>query len=147
MARTMMTICEYIINVRKKDTIYIVFNEVYNKVLTKRKKLNDMFELIDKKNVDYKTREEFLKFMKENLPNVKLTEVGDYLPLEILIFPYLGTIAIDVDINSKEYEIITEKWGNLFGEDFINDTTLLWVMKYIDALEIWEERKKTWEEM
>jgi hypothetical protein len=145
MPRAMMTVCQYIANKRKKDTIYIVFNEVYNKILTKKKLINDAFELVEEKNVDYKTREEFLKFMKENLPDVKLIEVGDYLPVSLIVFPYLGTIAIDVNIGSKEYEIITEKWGNPFGEDFINDTTLMWVMKYEDAKKIWEERKKSWE--
>jgi len=147
MPKALMTICEYITNVRKKDTIYIVFNSVYNKVLTKKMKINDLFELIDEKNVDYETRNEFLEFMKKNLPDVKLIEVGDYLPTSLLVFPYLGTIAIDSDIGSKEYKIITERWGNPFGEDFISDTTLLWVMKYEDAKEIYKERKKSWEEM
>jgi len=37
MPKAMMTVCQYITNKRKKDTIYIVFNEVYHKVLTKKK--------------------------------------------------------------------------------------------------------------
>jgi hypothetical protein len=141
----MKTICQYIAEDRKKDTIYIVFNSNYNNALLKRKHFGDIFEIVDKTKTDNKTREEFLEFMKTNLPDVKLVPVGDYVSLSLLEWPYLGTIAIDVNIDSKEFEIITQKYGNPYKDNFINDTTLLWIMPYEEAMKIWEQRKESWE--
>ena len=138
----MKTICQYIVEGRKKDTIYMVFNSAYNKAILK---IEDVENPVDETKTDEKTREEFLEFMKTNLPNVKLVPVGDYVPLSLLQWPYLGTIAIDVDIDSKEFEIITKKYGNPYEDEFINDTTLLWIMPYEEAVKIWEQRKESWE--
>ena len=138
----MKTICEYIAKDRKKDTIYMVFNSAYNKAILK---IEDVENPVDETKTDEKTKEEFLEFMKTNLPDVKLVPVGDYVPLSLLQWPYLGTIAIDVDIDSKEFEIITKKYGNPYEEEFINDTTLLWIMPYEEAVKIWEQRKESWE--
>jgi len=138
----MKTICQYIAEDRKKDTIYMVFNSAYNKAILK---IEDVENPVDETKTDEKTREEFLEFMKTNLPNVKLVPVGDYVPLSLLQWPYLGTIAIDVDIDSKEFEIITKKYGNPYEDEFINDTTLLWIMPYEEAVKIWEQRKESWE--
>jgi len=138
----MKTICQYIAEDRKKDTIYMVFNSAYNKAILK---IEDVENPVDETKTDEKTKEEFLEFMKTNLPDVKLVPVGDYVPLSLLQWPYLGTIAIDVDIDSKEFEIITKKYGNPYEEEFINDTTLLWIMPYEEAVKIWEQRKESWE--
>jgi len=138
----MKTICQYIVEDRKKDTIYMVFNSAYNKAMLK---IEDVENPVDETKTDEKTREEFLEFMKTNLPNVKLTPVGDYVSSSLLQWPYLGTLAIDVDIDSKEFEIITKKYGSPYGDNLINDTTLLWIMPYEEAIKIWEQRKKSWE--
>jgi len=138
----MKTICQYIAEDRKKDTIYMVFNSAYNKAILK---IEDVENPVDETKTDEKTREEFLEFMKTNLPNVKLVPIGDYVPLSLLQWPYLGTLAIDVDIDSKEFEIITQKYGNPYEDNFINDTTLLWIMPYEEAIKIWEQRKESWE--
>ena len=120
----------------------MVFNSAYNKAILK---IEDVENPVDETKTDEKTREEFLEFMKTNLPDVKLVPVGDYVPLSLLEWPYLGTIAIDVDIDSKEFEIITKKYGNPYEDNFINDTTLLWIMPYEEAIKIWEQRKESWE--
>ena len=138
----MKTICQYIAEDRKKDTIYMVFNSAYNKAILK---IEDVENPVDETKTDEKTREEFLEFMKTNLPDVKLVPIGDYVPLSLLQWPYLGTLAIDVDIDSKEFEIITQKYGNPYEDNFINDTTLLWIMPYEEAVKIWEQRKESWE--
>ena len=138
----MKTICQYIVEDRKKDTIYMVFNSAYNKAMLK---IEDVENPVDETKTDEKTREEFLEFMQTNLPNVKLIPVGDYVSSSLLQWPYLGTLAIDVDIDSKEFEIITQKYGSPYGDNFINDTTLLWIMPYEEAIKIWEQRKKSWE--
>lgn len=146
MAQILQTIDEYIVKNRKKDTIWIVFNTVYNDVHTLKKELDakDFLKYLNKKFTDTKAQKEFLDFMASELPDVKITQVFDLVSPNYLHYPYLGSYAIDVDKDSKEYKKIIEKYEDSFGEP-LNNNAVLWISSYEKAEKIYKKRKKLWE--
>lgn len=103
MPKILKTLDEYVVEDRKKETYFIVFNTAYNDIYTFKKEpkldnLEDIFTgFLDEKFVDYKARDEFINFMKENFPNIKLVEVFDFVDSGYIEYPYLGTISIDCE--------------------------------------------------
>jgi len=144
MSQILYTIDEYIATVRKKTSIWIVFNRVYNDVHAFGKKLQDMgIELyLNKEYTDYKAQKEFLDFMKECCPNVKLIEVFDLASSTHLIYPYLGSYAIDVEINSPEYKKIIEKYGDPYEDTPPSNNAVLWIMNHDEAVKFHKERQE-----
>lgn len=146
MPQTLLTIEEYIATVRKKDTLHISFNAPQAKFrmnipLDDNDKSGSIFGHYTNTNkTNWEKREEFLKWMKDNYPNIQITDVFDYLPSGYLSYPFLGTIAIDVDIDSPEYHAICSIYDDVNGEPKSLDA-VLWIMKYTLAKEIQEEKK------
>lgn len=82
----------------KKDTIWIVFNTIYNDVHALSKSYDDMSGYLNEDYTDKEARAEFLTFMQTHFPEVKLVEVFDLVHSGWFQWPYLGSIAIDTNI-------------------------------------------------
>lgn len=146
MPQILKTLAEYVVETRRKDTFFMVFNKVYNDIHAFDKKLeNDEFiSYLDKDNVDNKAREEFLQFMQKKFPNTKLTEVFDLVDPSYLTYPYLGTLAVDCEENDEVYNAICKKYEDSKGVALSNNA-VFWVVSYDIALEFYEKSKKAWE--
>lgn len=143
MAQILQTIVEYVANVRQKTTIWIVFNTVYNDVHGFKNKLksNTISNIyLNKQYTDYDSRNDFLNFMRINFPSTKLVEVFDLVDVGYIQWPYLGSIAIDTDINSNCYNMLCKRYGDPYDNP-ISNKALLWVVDYKDALDLYNERK------
>ena len=137
------TIEEYVAKERKRDTYWLVFNTVYNDIHAFKKEptVNEdgSINYLEKKFTDYKAREEFLEFMKINFPQTKILDVFDLVSASYLIYPYLGSIAVDCEKDDEVFVALSEKYGNPY-EDSIKNNAVFWVMTYELALESHNER-------
>ena len=137
------TIEEYIVKERKRDTYWLVFNTVYNDIHAFKKEptVNEdgSRNYLKKEFTDYKAREEFLEFMKINFPQTKLIEVFDLVSASYLIYPYLGSIAVDCEKDDEVFTALSEKYGNPY-EDAISNNAVFWVLDYENALKFHNER-------
>lgn len=139
------TIDEYVAKERKRDTYWLVFNTVYNDIHAFKKNPieneDGSINYLEKKFTDYKAREEFLEFMKTNFPQTKILDVFDLVSSSYLIYPYLGSIAVDCEKDDEVFTALSEKYGNPY-EDAISNNAVFWVLDYENALEFYNERKE-----
>ena len=141
MAQVLDTIEGYIANVRKKDTIFIGFSPMYAKVFMDIPiEEESPFGWLSKENVNWEKRDEFKQFMAKTMPEIKLTDVYDNVPVGYIEWPFLGTIAIDVEIDSPEYHAINNRYEDKNGEPYALDA-VVYIMRYKDALRAYEKRK------
>ena len=137
------TIEEYVVKERKRDTYWLVFNTVYNDIHAFKKEptVNEdgSINYLEKKFTDYKAREEFLEFMKINFPQTKILDVFDLVSASYLIYPYLGSIAIDCEKDDEVFTALSEKYGNPY-QDAISNNAVFWVLDYENALKSHNER-------
>ena len=137
------TIDEYVAKERKRDTYWLVFNTVYNDIHAFKKEptVNEdgSINYLEKEFTDYKAREEFLEFMKINFPQTKLIEVFDLVSASYLIYPYLGSIAVDCEKDDEVFTALSEKYGNPY-EDAISINAVFWVLDHENALKFHNER-------
>ena len=137
------TIEEYVAKERKRDTYWLVFNTVYNDIHAFKMKptVNEdgSINYLEKEFTDYKAREEFLDFMKTNFPQTKILDVFDLVSASYLIYPYLGSIAIDCEKDDEVFTALSEKYGNPY-QDAISNNAVFWVLDYENALKFHNER-------
>ena len=142
------TIDEYVTKERKRDTYWLVFNTVYNDIHAFKKEptVNEdgSINYLEKEFTDYKAREEFLEFMKINFPQTKILDVFDLVSASYLIYPYLGSIAIDCEKDDEVYNAICKKYEDLIGMALSNNA-VFWVISYEIALKFYKERKEACE--
>ena len=141
MSKILYTIDEYTATIRKRDTFWLVFNTVYNDVhaFKKTPNKNETTVYLEKEFTDNKAREEFLEFMKKNFPNTKLIDVFDLVSSSYLIYPYLGSIAIDCEKDDEVFIALSKKYGNPYDDATINNT-VFWVLDYENASKFHNER-------
>ena len=96
---------------------------------------------LNKKYTDDEAQKEFLTFMQECCPDVKILKVFDLVSSSYLAYPYLGSYAIDVNIDSPEYKTIIEKYGNPYEEIPLSNNAVIWVMDYEEAQKFHAERE------
>jgi len=142
MPQILYTVDEYAVTVNKKDTHWIVFNKTYNDVNAFGKKLTheESHKYLDKSETDYEAQKEFLSFMKENLPHVKILKVFDLVSIGYLTYPYLGSYIIDIEAETPEYDKLMQKYENKDGTPKSNNA-LIWVLPYKEAQKIYKKRK------
>lgn len=148
MAQVLKTIEQYITEDRKCDTIFIGFNEEYAKAsLGIREPVEDegFMAWLDKDKTNWAKREEFIQWMSENYPSIKLVDVFDNVPIGYLQWPFLGTIAIDVDIDSPEYHAINSRYEDEQGEPYSLDA-VVWSMTFEIAQGLHAKKEAMWEE-
>ena len=139
------TIEEYIVKERKRDTYWLVFNTVYNDIHAFKKEptINEdgSINYLEKKFTDYKAREEFLEFMKINFPQTKILDVFDLVSASYLIYPYLGSIAIDCEKDDEVFIALSQKYGNPYN-NAIKNNAVFWVLDYKNAKKFYDERNE-----
>ena len=137
---------EYVVETRKRDTFFMVFNTVYNDIhaFTKEPENGIFTGYLNKEFTDNKARDEFLEFMHKEFPNTKLIEVFDLVNSSYMTYPYLGSIAIDCEENDDVYNAICKKYEDSEGMALSNNA-VFWVITYDLALEFYKERKEAWE--
>ena len=88
MSEILKRVEEYIVETRKRDTYWLVFNTAYNDIFAFDKEpdiepldgLSAMYKVcLNEKFVDNQARDEFLQFMQKEFPNTKLIEVLDLI--------------------------------------------------------------------
>lgn len=138
------TIEEYTLK-RGKKSFWMCFNIPYNEIYAfKNTKDYDSHFDIDKKHTDNQAKEEFLNFMQENFPNVKLESIFDCWDSGWLIFPYLGSVAIDCDEGDEVYEMIDKRYSDENGAPK-SANAVFWYMSLEVAQRLYKERKKAFE--
>ena len=148
MAQVLKTIEEYIATIRKKDTIFISFNEPYARAslgMVNDVDVTDFMWFLDKDKTNWEKREEFIKWMRETYPNVHLEDVFDDVPMGYLEWPFLGTIAIDVDIDSPEDHAINSRYEDEKGKPYSLDA-VVWSMTFEIAQGRHAKKEAMWEE-
>lgn len=137
------TVEEFIACERKKDTLWIVFHTVYNDIhALEVEPTEDMVKnYLNPDMVDNAARNEFLDYMKTNFSDVKLVKVRDLISHKFTDFPYLGSIAIDCDIDSSVAKALFEKYGSPYEEPDTNKA-VLWTLGPSDAMERYRERER-----
>ena len=137
------TIEEYVVKERKRDTYWLVFNTVYNDIHAFKKEptVNEdgSINYLEKEFTDYKAREEFLDFMKTNFPQTKILDVFDLVSASYLIYPYLGSIAVDCEKDDEVFKTLSEKYGNPY-DNAISNNAVFWSITYELALKFHNER-------
>lgn len=132
MPQILKTIEEYVVETRKRDTFFMVFNTVYNDIhaFTKEPENGIFTGYLNKEFTDNKARDEFLQFMKKDFPDTTLIEVFDSVSSSYLTYPYLGTIAVDCEENDEVYNAICKKYEDSKGMALSNNAVFgLLVMK------------------
>lgn len=110
------TIEDHITKIGKKG-FWLCFNPIYNaNVIRKPTPKGEL----DESKTSQKDREEFLEFMRANFPNTKLTDVFDSMPPEHLIYPFLGSIAVDCDDGDEVYRAIDSRYMDEFMPKSLN---------------------------
>lgn len=137
------TIDEYVAKERKRDTYWLVFNTVYNDIHAFKKKPtvneNGSINYLKKEFTDYKAREEFLEFMKTNFPQTKIFDVFDLVSASYLIYPYLGSIAVDCEKDDEVYNALCKKYEDE-TEMPKSNSAVFWSITYELALKSHNER-------
>lgn len=145
MAQIIYTIDEYIVKERKRDTYWLVFNTVYNDVHAFKKKLqrneDDTSSYLSEEFTDNEAREEFLDFMKSNFPQTKIIKVFDLVNAGYLIYPYLGSMAIDCEKDDEVFIALSQKYGNPY-DNAITNNAVFWVLDYENAKKFYDERNE-----
>ena len=148
MPRLLQTIQEYIATKRKKETLYIVFNRGYNNTNLPeelRDENSEDLDMADKSLTDEKEREAFKDYMKNHFPETKLVEVFDIVPLGYLVYPYLGSIAIDTDIGGTCQKALEKRYEDDKG-NLLSKNAVLWTLTYDIAKKHHEKQKELLED-
>ena len=149
MPRLLKTLTEYVATIRKRETYFMVFNTVYNDIYAfgneQNSAENGIFEYLNKKYVNNIARDEFINFMKDNFPNTKLEDVFDMVSPGYMVYPYLGTIAIDCERDDEVYNAICKKYEDELGNPLSKDA-VFWSISYEIALKNYNEVKQMWDD-
>jgi len=151
MPRLLHTIEEYVATKRKQMTLYMVFHTKYNDIEAFKKqegydsRMDILDAMTDEQYIGNEAREEFLSFMKHNYPDVELVDVFDAMPTTMLIYPFLGSIAIDADRYGDVANALMQRYEDSSGMPLSNGA-VLWEMDYEVAKKLHQKRVEACEE-
>jgi hypothetical protein len=136
MPQLIQTVEEYIATTIKRQGYWMVFNTVYNDVHAFNKpapREEDGFpRYLAEEDTDQQARAEFIDFMQTHYPDVKTYQVMDLVGLSNLIWPYLGSFAIDMQPGDEVYKALSEKYNDPEQDGKLNHA-VLWTMRLEDA--------------
>lgn len=146
MPKLLPTIEEYVAADVRRQGYWIVFNTSYNDVHAFKKKPSvdeetGLHRYLVEEDTDELARSEFLSYMKTNFPDVRLVEVFDLVGLSYMIWPYLGSIAIDMQPGDAVYAAISEKYNDPEKDATVNNA-VLWTMTLENAQGIHADRAR-----
>lgn len=146
MPQMIKTIDELIATDLKRDGYWFVFNMLYNdiKAFHKSPPADGRFWL-DEKFTDNEARQEFIDFMAEHFPTIKTYEVMDLVSIGTLMWPYLGSIAVDIQKGDPAYQALSAKYGYP-EEDATDNRHVFWTIRYEMAVEVHTKRETFWDE-
>ncbi len=147
MPQIIKTIEELVVTELKRDGYLFVFNTLYNDIKAFHKPIPPDLDgfWLDQKYTDSNARQAFLDFMAENFPNVKLYEVMDFVPVGTMMWPYLGSIAVDIQKGDPAYQALSAKYGD--PEQAATDNRhVFWCMPYEVAVDTHSRREAFWDE-
>lgn len=149
MPQILRTIEQYIAEKRKRDTIFITFNEPYAKVrlgipLDEGEEGEGFMSFLNKEKTNWLKRDEFIGWMKETYPHIHCEDVFDNVPLGYLQWPFLGTMAIDVEVDSPEYDAINARYEDENGDPKALDA-VVWIMDYETAQKLHAKKEAMWD--
>ncbi len=126
------TVEEIIATQFKRQGYWIVFNRTYNDVHAFGKSINANLYL-NPEDTDEIERSAFLSYMQTHFPDVATYPVFDSVSLDYLIWPYLGSIAIDMDKGDAVYAALSERYNDpeLDGN---SNHAVLWTMLHEHSL-------------
>ena len=149
MPRLLKTLSQYAVERRKEKTYFMVFNTVYNDEYAfgneQNSAENGIFGYLNEKFVNNSARDEFINFMKDNFPNTKLEDVFDMVSPGYMVYPYLGTIAIDCERDDEVYNAICKKYEDELGNPLSKDA-VFWSVSYEIALKNYKAVKQMWDD-
>lgn len=79
--------------------------------------------------------------MKSNFPQTKIIKVFDLVNAGYLIYPYLGSMAIDCEKDNEVFIVLSQKYGNPYDNAIINKA-VFWVLDYENAKKFHNERNE-----
>lgn len=132
------TIEEYVVNELKRDGYYLCFNRDYNRGVLFRDRTFQSPP--SRSTTDDERKSEFIEFMAQNYPEVRLQEVFDNFGAGWLEFPFLGTIALDIKKGDPAYRTLSEKYGDP-EDEAIDDQVVFWSMPLDVAKKIHFEKQ------
>jgi len=126
MPQLLPTIEEFIATDIQRQGYWIVFNTSYNDVhaLNKKPEIDaetGVRRYLVKEDTDQSARDDFLDYMKTNFPEVRLVNVFDLVNLGVKIWPYLGSIAIDMQPGDAVYAALSEKYNAPEKDPVVNN--------------------------
>lgn len=131
MPKLLTTIEEFIATDIQRQGYWMVFNRGYNDVFAFKTPLKSHEDGLpcfpDEADTDTVAREGFLSFMATHFPEIPLVEVFDSMPLSYLAWPYLGSIAIDMQPGFRVYEVLSERYNDP-QKDPVRNNAVLWTM-------------------
>lgn len=137
---------DYVVEIRKKDTFWFVFNKGYNNLYAYKLK-SENFDFLNKEDTDYEARNDFLNYMKENFPNTKLVDVFDLVNSSYVVYPYLGSILVECDKDDEVFLKLSEKYGNPYEEAKGNNceenytkNVVFWMIDLKNATEFYQDK-------
>lgn len=144
MPQLLPTIEEFIATDIKRQGYWMVFNTSYNDAHAFKKyhetdEASGEGRYLEKEDTDQVARAEFLDFMKTHYPEIRLVEVFDLVGLGCMTWPYLGSIAIDMQPGDAVYAALSEKYGDPEQDPKFNNA-VLWTMMLEDAIAAHEAR-------
>lgn len=138
MPQLLPTIEEFIATDIKRQGYWMVFNTSYNDVHAFRKpaKIDEesgMCRYLVEEDTDNQARDEFISFMQQNYPSVRLVKVFDLVHTNYQVWPYLGSIAIDMQPGDDVYIALSEKYNDPVLDPVVNNA-VLWTADYENAV-------------
>jgi hypothetical protein len=150
MPQAIYTIEELIATKLMRQGYWMVFNKGYNDVHAFQKTAgkNDkcVHKYLAEEGTDQAARAEFLEFMKTYYPQIDTYPVMDLVGLGYLIWPYLGSIAIDMQTGDDVYVALSEKYNDPEADGKSNNS-VLWTMQLDEATAIYRARCESAENM
>lgn len=137
MPQLLPTIEEFIAMDIKRQGYWIVFNTGYNDAHAFKKtpeidEASGMRRYLVQEDTDEMARNEFLTFMEQHYPSVRLVNVFDRVSLNYQVWPYLGSIAIDMQPGEDVYADLSKKYNDPELDPIVNNA-VLWTMNYDNA--------------
>jgi hypothetical protein len=143
MPRIIQTVEEIIATKFKRQGYWIVFNTSYNDVHAFRKPAQDdedgNRQYLVEEDTDQQARKDFLTYMQESFPDTQLYDVFDLVGLSFLVWPYLGSIAIDMDKGTPVYDALSKRYNDPEC-DAKQNNAVIWTMNYDDAVLCHQDR-------
>lgn len=141
MPLAMMTIDQLVATQLKKDGYYLVFNTHYNQLFAPEAGAEpdtSLSPFFSRDSTDERARDEFIAFMDREFPEVKRFDVMDLMPLDYEVWPFMGSIALDISPDDAAYQALVERYNS--PESQGSPSAMFWMLPLANAQKLWAAR-------